>query len=154
MKKSIISLMILSLVFVANMQIAQAKGENGKIGVKQESTALKGNKHQNARINKGEANSSNIGTNKRLEGKEKAIQRRLEGKEKAIERRLEGKEKMMEQRSENAGQRIHHGHGKHKLNSNNSNTKRHTNRGLDTTSNNRTRQERNKRYIKQNSSEK
>lgn len=154
MKKSIISLIVLSLIFVANMQNAQAKGENGKVGVKQESTALKGNKHPNARINKGGANSSNVGTNKRLEGKEKAIQRRLEGKEKAIERRLEGKEKMMEQRSENAGQRMHHGHGKHKLNSNTPDIKRHTNRGNNVSSNNKVRQEKNKRYIKQNASEK
>ena len=54
-------------------------------------------KHPNARLNKGVAqgNSVNVnaGSNKRLEGKEKAIERRLEGKEKAIERRLEGKEK-------------------------------------------------------------
>ncbi len=85
MKKKFIGMLILSLMFALNMQIVQAKGNNGKVGAKQQSTVTT-KKHPNARLNKGVAqgNSVNVnaGSSKSLEGKEKAIERRLEGKEK------------------------------------------------------------------------
>lgn len=99
-------------------------------------SAVKGKKHPNAKVNKGNANAFNVGSNKKLEGKEKAIQRRLKGKEKAIERRLEGKQNAIERRSEKSGMRAHKGHGKHKRKLNNSNINKHTNRGDVTNSNN------------------
>lgn len=177
MKKYLIGMMILSVMIMMNTQIAQAKGNNGKVGAKQEATMV-GKKHpvanakrdgqQGANVNSGRgarkhgmqgANSnSNVGSNRRLEGKEKAIERRLEGKQKAIERRLEGKEKAMQQRAENgvnAGHRGHRGHGKHKRNLNNSDIQqRHSNRGeiinSQANTSNNLKQEKNKRYIKQN----
>ena len=136
-------------MLITNSQYVQAKGQNGKVGAKQESV-LKGNKHPNARANKGDSNTTSVGSSKRLEGKEKAIERRLEGKEKAIERRLEGKQKAIEKRSENAAQKGHKGRGKHKRNSQNLNNQGHTNRGDLTSSNESLKQEKNKRYIKQN----
>lgn len=147
MKKYFLGFMILSLMLFANAQVVQAKGQNGKVGAKQEST-VKDKKHPYAKVNKGNANTSNVGSNKRLEGKEKAIQRRLEGKEKAIERRLEGKQNAIERRSENSGMRVHKGHGKHKRKINSSNKNNYANRGEATNSNN-LKQEKNKKYIKQ-----
>lgn len=38
MKKYFIGMMILSVMLMMNTQIAQAKGNNGKVGAKQEST--------------------------------------------------------------------------------------------------------------------
>ena len=177
MKKYFIGMMILSTMLMLNTQIAQAKGNNGKVGTKQESTIVE-KKHpvakskrdgqQNANVNsdmgakrhgiKGANKNSNVGSNKRLEGKEKAIERRLEGKQKAIERRLDGKEKTIQKHSktgDNSKLRRHRGHGQHKRNVNNSNIQqRHTNRGnlinSQNNSNNNLKQEKNKKYIKQN----
>lgn len=147
MKKSIIGMMILSLLFVASAQNSQAKGGNGKVVVKQEKSikgkkhpsartnhkdvnnSIKGKKHPNANTNKAAQNRGNVGVNKRLEDKEKAIQRRQEGKEKAIERRLQGKQNAIENRSQNAPQKGHRGHGKHKRNLNNAQNPHHINRG-------------------------
>ena len=166
MKKYFIGMMILSVMLMMNTQIAQAKGNNGKVGAKQEST-IRGKKHPVANAKRGDQQGDNLNSNRGpkrhgMQGDNSnanvGSNRRLEGKEKAIERRLEGKEKAMQQRAENganAGHRGHRGHGKHKQNLNNSNIQqRHTNRGELINSqnnvNNTLKQEKNKRYIKQN----
>ena len=166
MKKYFIGMMILSTMLMLNTQIAQAKGNNGKVGTKQESTIVE-KKHpvakakrdgqQNANVNsdmgakrhgiKGANKNSNVSSNKRLEGKEKAIERRLDGKEKTIQKHSKT--------GDNSKLRRHRGHGQHKRNVNNSNIQqRHTNRGnlinSQNNSNNNLKQEKKKKYIKQN----
>lgn len=128
MRKYVLGLLVFSLMLFANYQVAQASDSNVNTTAQHESS-IKGRKHPVAKTNRGNESSTNIGSNKRQEGKEKAIERRLEGKEKAIERRLEGKQKMLENRSQNAPKSGHKGHGKHKRNLNNSSVQGHTNRG-------------------------
>lgn len=145
-------------MLMMNSQVSQAKGNNGKVGVKQEKTMV-GKKHPVAKSKRGGEQTTNVNynaaSNRRLEGKEKAIERRLEGKQKAIERRLEGKEKAIQRRSENAGNVGHRGHGRHKRHLNDLDVQqRHTNRGdiinSQTSEVNNLKQEKNKRYINQN----
>ena len=52
----------MSLMFALNMQIVQAKGNNGKVGVKQDN-AVTTKKHPNARLNKGPAQGNNANVN-------------------------------------------------------------------------------------------
>lgn len=50
MKKYFLGFMILSLMLFANAQVVQAKGQNGKVGAKQESTVKDKNIHMQKSI--------------------------------------------------------------------------------------------------------
>lgn len=137
MKKIFMGMMVLAAFMLVGTQMAEAKGNRGNRAQVSENTettdsTVVGKKHPNARQNRGEEATSS----KRLEGKEKAIQRRLEGKEKAIQRRLEGKEKAM-QRHNGEGKKM--GHRKHKR----------ANTAEDETTDNQTKQRKNRRMNKQ-----